>query len=75
MALMQILDVFPKELHIQIELSDTELNLLLDFLDGCEYEIDEESDKSALAHAFVTDHFFPMLDRLTQEIKAGRHVS
>ena len=71
---MHVLDVYPKDVHIQLELSVTELNLLLDFLDGCEYEIDRESDKSAEAHKFVTEHFFPMLDKLTQQIKDGQNV-
>ena len=69
---MEIINVYPKELHIKLELSESELNNVLDFLNNCEAKLDLKDERQRIAHDFVTKEFFPALDKLSEDIKRMR---
>ncbi|MDY6957908.1 MAG: hypothetical protein SVK08_01990 [Halobacteriota archaeon] len=69
---MEIINIYPKELHIKLELSESELNCLLDFLNNCEAKLDLKDEEQRKAHDFVVKEFFPGLDKLSEEIKRMR---
>ena len=69
---MEVINVYPKELHIKLELSESELNCILDFLNNCEAKLDLKDEAQKNAHDFVTKEFFPSLDRLSEDIKRMR---
>lgn len=68
---MQILNVYPKDWHVQVELSLTQVNQLLDFLDSCEFIGDPTDPKMNDCKHYVMDQFFPMLDNLSEDMKKG----
>ena len=68
---MEVLEVYPKDWHVRIELSVTQVNQLLDFLDNCEFQGDPKDDELWKANNYVTKEFFPTLDRLAEEMKKG----
>ena len=68
---MKILNVYPKDWHTQIELSLTQVNQLLDFLDSCEFQGDPKDPKTNDAFQYVTKEFFPQLNQLSEDMKKG----
>ena len=65
---MEILEVYPKDLHVRLELSMTEIQKILDFLDNCEFHGDLKNEALVLAKDYVIGDFFPKLDKLTEDI-------
>ena len=66
---MEVINIYPKELHIKIELSESELNYLLDFLDRSEVSLDLNDEYQAKCHNFVTKEFFPKMETISEEMK------
>jgi hypothetical protein len=60
---MIIMDVMPKEIHVLLDLTFTEVNHILNVLDNA--TIDPKCDPESMA--FVTQIFIPKLDELTGE--------
>ncbi len=65
---MDILEVYPKDWHVRIELSLTQVQKLLDFLDNCEFQGDVSEEDMLKAKDYVIGDFFPKLDKLTEEM-------
>lgn len=70
--MMEVINVYPKEMHIKLELSESELNHILDFLNNSEAKLDLSDLEQRKAHDFVTKDFFPQLDRLSEDLKRMR---
>lgn len=67
---MKILGVQPKDVHITMELSHTELVYLLEYLSVCVANPDRSSfEKFEKAAKFVEHDFFKGLDQLSEDIK------
>lgn len=69
---MEVLEVYPKDWYVKLELGFKELLQLLDFLDKCEFQGDLKDEKMVLANDFVTKKFFPELDKLADQIMTRR---
>ena len=69
---MEIINVYPKELHVKIEMSESELNYLLDFLNHCEARLDLNDDYQSKCNSFVTKDLFPQLHKLSEDMKNMR---
>jgi hypothetical protein len=65
---MDILDVYPKDWHVRLELSITQVQKLLDFLDNCEFRDDPKNKELVEAKDYVIGEFFPKLDKLTEDM-------
>jgi hypothetical protein len=65
---MDILEVYPKDWHVRFELSLTEVQKILDFLDNCEFQGDPKSREMIEAKDYVIGDFFPKLDKLTEDM-------
>lgn len=69
---MKILAVEPRDIHIVIDLSITEMKYLVDFLDNCTIEFDSKTDLSLSdSVSFVKNKFFKMCDDVVNDIKEG----
>jgi len=69
---LKILGVEPKDIHVALDISVTELSMVLDFLDHCEMEYNgKEEPEMVEAKKFVTEEFFPVLNKLLIDIKRG----
>ena len=67
---MKILGVQPKDVHIVLEFSHTELTHLLEYLSVCVANPDRSSFKEfEKAAKFVQEDFFNGLDQLSEDIK------
>lgn len=67
----QVLNVYPLDIHTEIRFSLTELNLLADFLDKCEYQGDLSDPENNEHHEYVMKKFFPFLNQLTDDLMKG----
>lgn len=69
---MRIVKVWPKDIHVTIELSLTDIGKLIDYLDHCEMRFDGESEpEMKLASAFVEQTFYPTLKDVHEDMKHG----
>ena len=66
---MIILDVFPKDLHVKLEFSVTQVNHILDYLDRCTFAATADPKLSEDAKTYVEQVFFKELDKLTESMK------
>lgn len=66
---MDILKVYPKQLHISLDISEEELNHILNFLDACEVDYGGKGENLKKAGEFVSSVFFPRLNQLSEELK------
>ncbi len=66
---MIILDVFPKDLHVKLEFSVTQVNHILDYLDRCTVDVTIDPKLSEDAKTYVEQVFFKELNKLTESIK------
>jgi len=71
---MEILEVYPKDLHVRLELSMTQIQKVLDFLDNCEFTGDLKNEELVQAKDYVIGEFFPKLDKLTEDVVRGGGV-
>lgn len=68
---MEVLQVYPKDWYVRIELSLTQVDQLLDFLDNCECAIDPKDERLNKAKEYVIKEFFPKMNTLVDEMKKG----
>ena len=69
---MRILDVYPKDTVVLMEISLTNLEQLVKFLDRCRMEYDGEKEPEMKeAVGYVNDVFFKQLYDLLLETKPG----
>ena len=66
---MEIINIYPKELHIKIELTESELNFLLDYLDRSVANLDLTDEYQKKCNEFVTKDFFPKMEVVSNEMK------
>lgn len=69
---MIILDVFPKDLHVKLELSMTQVNHVLDYLNRCTFDATIKPTLSEDTKTYVEQVFFKELDKLTESMKEQR---
>ena len=68
---MEILEVYPREWHVRVEFSVTQVNQILDFLDNCEFQGDIKDPQMSDAKNYIVKQFFPQLNVLSDEMKKG----
>ena len=66
---MIILDIYPKDVHVKLELSVTQVNYILDYLDRCTFDATIEPKMPENAKEYVEKVFFRELDRVTENMK------
>ena len=66
---MIILEVFPKDLHVKLEFSVTQVNHILDYLDRCTVDATIDPKLSEDSKTYVEQVFFKELNKLTESIK------
>lgn len=67
---MKILAVEPRDIHVVLELSAKELNMLLDFLGASKVEFDsKDNPEMAKAVKWVGEDLFKVLDELSSDIR------
>ena len=70
---MKIVSVEPRDIHVLIDLSVSEINHLVNFLDNCTIEYDsKENIELSEAVSFVKTKFFKMCDDIINDIKEGK---
>jgi len=69
---MKIINVEPKDIHVILDMSIREVNLVLDALDNSEVKFaSDEKPELAEAATYLKDVFFKTLSDLSSEIKGG----
>lgn len=69
---MEIVTVEPRDIHVVIDLSITEVKHLVNFLDNCSIEFDsKEHPELSESISFVTEKFFKMCDDIINDVKEG----
>lgn len=66
---MRILDLYPRDFYVTIELSLKEVGKLLMILDKAELRIDGKNPQEIEANQFLKEIFFRQLDSLYEENK------
>ena len=66
---MDIEGIYPKELHFKLELSETELNFLLDYLNHSEAQLNLSNEYEKKCHKFVVEDFFPKMQIVSERMK------
>jgi len=66
---MNIIDVRPKGMYVTIEFSFEQLERIRDFLEKAKVAFDStEEPEMAVASQYVTETFYPELDRFIEEM-------
>uniref|UniRef100_A0A6H1Z9Y8 Uncharacterized protein n=1 Tax=viral metagenome TaxID=1070528 RepID=A0A6H1Z9Y8_9ZZZZ len=69
---MRILEIAPKDIHIVIDLSKTEVEKILKALDHSEISYDGKTDPETLSAAeYVKKEFYPKLAEVLKELNHG----
>ena len=69
---MNIEKIEPRDIHITIDISLKEVNMLLDYLNHCTMEFNSEDEPDMIkVKEFVENEFFVPLDRVTEEFGNG----
>jgi len=67
---IRVKNVFPKEIYVELEISLTGINLILDYMDRCIFDPDCREEKMSEENInFVLKDFFEGLDTLTKTVK------
>ena len=66
---MKIIDVYPKDVHVVIELSLSEVKMLLDALDRAELRYSGEKPEEVESTKFVAEMFYSTLSKLMEDVK------
>ncbi len=66
---MKILEIYPKDFYITVELSLREVHKILVALDGSALVYNGKKPEEKEAVEFVKDNLYPMLERLYEENK------
>lgn len=67
-----IISVTPRDWHISLDFSYTQLEHLLTYLNRCKAAPDPDNENWEKADNYVRKEFFPMMDKLSDEIKEQR---
>ncbi len=71
---MRLVNFYPKDIYVQVELSLTELKKLVNFLDNCEVPLEKvQNEGLADSFEFVSNQLFPYLDQLVDQIEGGKN--
>jgi len=70
---MDVIGVEPKDIHVLLDFSIKEIDHILCFLDEITCEVKGKRTQDSVD--FVTKKFFPMLDKLHEEITEGKNDS
>lgn len=65
------MNIYPLDVHVEIRMSLSELNMLADFLDQSEFVLDKESDENVACYTYITEKFFPFINKLTDDLMRG----
>lgn len=65
---MEVLEVYPKDWHVRIEISLDQVQKILDFLDNCTFQGDPTVRELVAAKEYVIGDFFAKLDALSEDI-------
>jgi len=68
---MKIIDIYPKDVFVSVELSLAEVEYLVVILNKAQLRYDSEKLMEVKAIEFVKDRFFPMLNSIVEENKDG----
>uniref|UniRef100_A0A6M3LBP8 Uncharacterized protein n=1 Tax=viral metagenome TaxID=1070528 RepID=A0A6M3LBP8_9ZZZZ len=68
---MRILNVEHRDIHIVLDVSYTELEHILTYLNRCTASPDPNNPDWEKVDEFVRKQFFPTLDKLSDQIKGG----
>jgi hypothetical protein len=68
---MKIIDIYPKDVFVNVELSLAEVEYLVVVLNKAQLRYDSEKPTEVKAIEFVKDRFFPMLNSIVEENKDG----
>jgi hypothetical protein len=71
---MEVLEIYPKDWFVRIELSLDQIQKILDFLDNCTFEGSSESRDLVAAKDYVVGDFFAKLDALSEDIIRRRGI-
>ncbi len=67
---MKILAVEPKDIHVIVDLSITQVGHILDFLDRCKVDFSSADDPEFVKSAkYVTEDFFKQLAKVHEDVK------
>jgi hypothetical protein len=66
---MKIVDIYPKDFYVTVELSLKEVNKIIVALDKSQIKYDSKNPQEIEAVEFVKSEFFPLLNRLYEENK------
>jgi hypothetical protein len=69
---MEVLEVYPKDWFVRIELSLDQIQKLLDFMDNCTISVDAKNRDLVAAKDYVIGDFFAKLDALSDDIMKRR---
>jgi hypothetical protein len=67
---MNIVKVYPKDIHAVIDFSKEDLIMLLDFLDSCVVDYGNGDENLRKAGEYVTKELFPKLNQLCDDLEA-----
>lgn len=70
---MRVLDIRPQGIYVVVEFSAEQLEYLVDFLGAskCVYD-SEKNPKMDKAVSYVTEEFFPNIDKVLEDVKEGK---
>ncbi len=67
---MKILAVEPKDIHVIIDLSITQVGYILDYLERCKVDFDSKEDPEFIEVAkYVSGDFFKQLAKVHEDVK------
>jgi len=69
--MLEVINVYPLDVHVEMRMSLSEMTMLADFLDQCEFTIDKDCQENVACHKFVTEKFFPFINRVTDDLMKG----
>lgn len=64
----EVVNIYPLDIHVEVRMSLSELNMLADFLDQCEFTLDKDSKENVECHKYVMRKFFPFINKLTDDL-------
>lgn len=66
-----VINIYPLDIHIEMRMALSELNMLADFLDQCEFVLDKDCKENIECHEYVMKKFFPFINKLTDDLMSG----
>jgi hypothetical protein len=72
---VEILEIYPKDVYVKLELSLKEIEYLLDFLGNSVMSLDKEKSEMVEAASYIQTQFYPKLNDLSKDLREGRFGS